>query len=157
MGTLDVIQLPLKPTITTKKRLIWLSWNSYHQFRWGNITWKIIDYICAGGFIAKFIHSWRVYLGASKLFDTDHCIIIMDIKFPTQQQLKLILRGIIPKRSDIDVSVLRKDPQKREERSAKLDNVVNTSTCHQDINQHHEQIVDAVKTCLNDVRPNQET
>ena len=46
---------------------------------------------------------------------------------------------------------------KREALSAKLDNGLDRSTYHQDINQHNEQIVDAVKTCLNEVCPSQET
>ena len=132
---------------------------------------KRIDYICTGEFVAKFIQSCRVYLGASKLFHTDHFILTMDIKFPTHHHLKQKLRlqnknpKLSHKEKDIDVSVLCKDVQKREELSSKLDSALDTSKLasysdtspsDQDIEVLHEHLVTTIKTCLNDVCPNRE-
>ena len=48
--------------------------------------WKRIDYMCTTGWISKFVKLCRVYVGPSSLFDTDHRLLVMDIKFPSSKK-----------------------------------------------------------------------
>ena len=60
-----------------------------HRETWRNpITgkWKRIDYICTSLWVEKFVSSCRVYIAPSRLFDTDHRVVVMDIRFPTTKK-----------------------------------------------------------------------
>ena len=69
-----------------------------HHETWFNSIikrWKRIDYICTSGWVLKFLRSCRVYTEPSKLFDTDHRLLVMNILFPTSKRsVKLsLLKG----------------------------------------------------------------
>lgn len=54
--------------------------------------WKRIDYICTCDWIFKMVKSCRAYIRPSKLFDTDHRLLVMNISFPkTKCDLKFQL------------------------------------------------------------------
>ena len=69
-----------------------------HRGTWYNQVigrWKRLDYICTTGWVLKFVRSCRAYTEPSKLFDTDHRLLVMNINFPTSKRsVKLsLLKG----------------------------------------------------------------
>ena len=56
-----------------------------HRGTWQHAAtgkWKRLDYICTTGLVMKFVKSCRVYIGPSRLFDSDHRLLVMDMNFP---------------------------------------------------------------------------
>ena len=86
--------------------------------------WKRVDYICTTGWILKFVRSCRVYIGPSKMYQTDHRLLVMNIDFPSSKQaVKLSLLKGRPKapKLRINFNVLRDDPEKRQELTQKIE------------------------------------
>jgi len=90
-----------------------------HRGTWLNPAtgkWKRLDYICTSGWVLKFVQSCRAYIGPSKLFDTDHRLVVMNIAFPVSKRyVKLfLLKGATnePKLRR-NFNVLRDGPEKR--------------------------------------------
>ena len=119
-----------------------------HRETWVNpITkkWKRIDYIGTCKWLLQFVTSCRVYIGPSALFDTDHRLLMMNIKFPAT---KRELRRQLPKRKreprpKTDYALLRLDMDMQarltEELERELDGVVSD-----DVNILNDNIVKVV-------------
>ena len=131
-----------------------------HRETWRNsITgkWKRVDYICTTGWILKFVRSCRVYIGPSKMYQTDHRLLVMNIDFPSSKQaVKLSLLKGRPKapKLRINFNVLRDDPEKRRELTQKIEHhleFVNAEETNVDL--LNQGIVEAVRTSAEEVCP----
>ena len=98
-----------------------------HRGTWrhaGTGKWKRLDYICTTEWLMKFVQRCRVYIGPSSLFDTDHRLLVMDMRFPSTKRQLLHHISRRPTRSDverIDYSVLCRDKDLQKELSDKID------------------------------------
>ena len=89
-----------------------------HRGTWYNQVigrWKRLDYICTTGWVLKFVRSCRAYTEPSKLFDTDHHLLVMNINFPTSKRsvkLSLLKGGQKEPKLRRNYNVLRDTPEK---------------------------------------------
>ena len=135
-----------------------------HRGTWYNSIigrWKRIDYICTTGWVLKFVRSCRAYTTPSKLFDTDHRLLVMNIDFPTSKKsVKLsLLKGrrkeVKPRRN---YNVLRDDPSKRDELTQKIDNYLEfVSQEDTNVDLLNEGIAEAVRSSADEVCPVENT
>ena len=98
-----------------------------HRGTWYNQVigrWKRLDYICTTGWVLKFVRSCRAYTEPSKLFDTDHRLLVMNIDFPTSKRsvkLSLLKGGQKEPKLRRNYNVLRDNPEKQRELTDKID------------------------------------
>ena len=129
-----------------------------HRATWQHAAtgkWKRLDYICTTSWVLKFVRSCRVYIGPSKMFDSDHRLLVMDIDFPcSKKDLKAELRQGIPYQQPVrrNFNVLRDEEEKRRELTIKLEE---TLTClnQTDVDSLNDEIVDAVRRSAEEVCP----
>ena len=129
-----------------------------HRGTWKNPRsgrWKRIDYICTSEWLQKFTTSCRVFIGPSVLFQTDHRLVVMDIKFPhTKRDLKHHLSRIVSpeEKCRMDVKALQRDVQLQNHLSTFLENRLE-SLPTDDVDLLNEEIVSAVKEGMDEVCP----
>ena len=128
-----------------------------HRETWRHAAtgkWKRIDYICTSRWLMKFVRSCRVFIGPSRLFDTDHRVVVMDIEFPgtkkqLRKQLSVPTRTITPK---TEYRAVRDCSDTRERLTEKLDSELNDIELS-DIDELNEKIVSTVRQCVDAVCP----
>ena len=130
-----------------------------HRGTWRNPKtgrWKRLDYICTSGWLAKFASSCRVFIGPSVLFQTDHRLLVLDIKFPqTKRNLKYHLSRTTVCREETcrsDFKALQRDTNLQNELSSFLEIRLGSLSASnmEDLN---EDIVSAVRQGMEDVCP----
>ena len=126
----------------------------------GTKKWKRLDYICTTPWVLKFVQPCRVYTEPSKMFQTDHRLLVMNIDFPTtKKSLKLWLLKGKPKEPKVrrNFNVLRDDPVKRQELTERTEEHLETLSMEDtDVDTLNEEIVLAVRTSAEVVCPIEE-
>ena len=129
-----------------------------HRGTWKNPKtgrWKRIDYICTSGWLAKFAKSCRVFIGPSVLFDTDHRLLVLDIRFPqTKRSLKYHLSRTTVCRDEvcrIDFKALEKDLCIQNNLTEFLEARLESPAL--DLDELNEEIVSAVRQGMEEVCP----
>ena len=129
-----------------------------HRGTWKNPRtglWKRIDYICTSEWLAKFAKSCRVFIGPSVLFQTDHRLLVLDIKFPhTKRNLKYYLSRITVPHEEAcrsDFKALQRDTNLQNDLSSFLENRLGSLTS--DLDDLNEDIVSAVRQGMDEVCP----
>ena len=74
-------KIKLANTLFRSKRIHRGTWLNQHTKKW-----KRIDYIGTCKWLLRFVTSCRVFIGPSALFDTDHRLLVMNIKFPATKR-----------------------------------------------------------------------
>ena len=127
-----------------------------HRGTWLNpLTkkWKRIDYVCTSNWVLKFIRSCRVYIGPSKLFQTDHRLLVTDIVFPaTKRELKKYKVARRDPKPRTNFAALKESIELQERLTLEIDDELNLhdGSTVEEINQ---DIVDTVKECVDRVFP----
>ena len=128
-----------------------------HRGTWLNPATKVkkrIDYILTRNLVSKFATSCRVYNGASKLFDTDHFLLVMTLDIPALKLQQVLSRLKIPKvKPKLDLSVLRNDPNIQKTYSDTLDSKLVSINLPSDINDLCQHITSTVTSSLESVCP----
>ena len=121
-------------------------------------TRKRIDYITTRGFLFKLTTSCRVYNGATKLFDTDHSILVMSIKSPIKMKSFRFkkCRTMYQKNSRLNLAVLR-DAEVCANYSAELNTDLNPESLPKDQEQLVKCIENSVYKGLHNNCPNIQT
>ena len=129
-----------------------------HRGTWKNPRtgrWKRIDYICTSGWLAKFAKSCRVFIGPSVLFQTDHRLLVLDIKFPqTRRNLKHHLSRTAVCREEAcrsDFKALQRNTNLQTDLSSFLETRLGSLTS--DVDDLNEDIVSAVRQGMDEVCP----
>ena len=129
-----------------------------HRGTWKNPRtgrWKRIDYICTSGWLAKFAKSCRVFIGPSVLFQTDHRLLVLDIKFPqTRRNLKHHLSRTAVCREEAcrsDFKALQRNTNLQTDLSSFLETRLGSLTS--DVDDLNEDIVSAVRQSMDEVCP----
>ena len=121
-----------------------------HRETWKNPRtkqWKRLDYICTTKWVMQFVKSCRVYIGPSKLMETDHRLIVMDLEFPTTKRALKHCLYQAPKEEKplkTDFTALRKSPELQQELSDKLELELQNFGLEQNIDELNEKISFAV-------------
>ena len=128
-----------------------------HRETWRNPatgTWKRIDYICATRWVSKMVQNCRVYTGASRLFDTDHRLLVMTINFPTKANLRSFLQKNKCKTSTptINYTTLTKSKIIQEELTNSLDKAFSVPSPY-DIDALNDHITSKFRECVSKVCP----
>ena len=114
---------------------------------------KRLDYITTRGFVSRFVQSCRVYNGASKLFDTDHSILIMSLKFPQKNKKRFLKRNTIPPKQKLDISVLKGNKELIHKYSEELDKLLVPSSLPTNLDDLSDHIVTSVRKSLESICP----
>ena len=134
-----------------------------HRGTWYNSIigrWKRVDYICTTGWVLKFVRSCRAYTEPSKLFDTDHRLLVMNIDFPvSKKHIKLtLLKGRRESIQRRNFAVLRDDPCKRDELTQKIDDYLESVSLEDtNVDLLNDGIVDALRSSADEVCPVENT
>ena len=129
-----------------------------HRGTWRNPAtgkWKRIDYICASAWISQFVTSCRAYAAPSRLFDTDHRVVVMNITFPTTKKAlrkNLNTWTVREPKPITNVQALRDNRDLRDTLTARLDDDLVNLECL-DINDLNEKIATSVRSSTEDVCP----
>ena len=129
-----------------------------HRATWQHAAtgkWKRLDYICTTAWVLKFVKSCRVYIGPSKMFDSDHRLLVMNVNFPcSKKNLKAeLLKG--RRRDRIvrrDFNILRDAESKRQELTERLEENLSTVEAN-DVDTLNSAIVAAVRQSAEEVCP----
>ena len=103
----------------------------------------------------KFVKSCREYIGPSKLFDTAHRVLIMNVAFPcTKRYLHIQLhRNInIDPKPRVNVSALGDSKELQAKLSEELDVALGEIDIN-DMNELNEKITSSVRECVENVCP----
>ncbi|XP_033116857.1 uncharacterized protein LOC117116864 [Anneissia japonica] len=117
--------------------------------------WKRIDYICSNRWIERMVADCRVHIGASRLFDTDHRMVMMNIRFPVCAKRKEVFSKQRKKKSQkakTDYSALVYDPEVRSKLTEQLDMAFD-QMIPDDVNKLNEIVVTKVRECADEVCP----
>ena len=133
-----------------------------HRESWQHAAtgmWKRLDYICTTSWVVQLVRSCRVYIGPSKMFDTDHRLLVMDVNFPySKKDLKVELsKGrVVEKKIYRDFNVLRDEERKRHKLTAKLNENLQSLDAS-DVDTLNNEIVLAVRKSAEEVCPLMDT
>ena len=119
--------------------------------------WKRLDYICTSPWVLKFVRSCRVYIGPSKMFQTDHRLLAMEINFPTSKRYvkQFLLTGRSREtKQRRNYNVLRDDLAKRQELTEKIEEHLESVQLEDtNVDNLNKDIVEAVRTSADEVCP----
>ena len=131
-----------------------------HRGTWQHAAtgkWKRLDYVCTTSWLMKFVRSCRVYIGPSRMFDSDHRLLVLDMEFPDAThgiQAELIKGRSEPRRLRRDLNVLRDCDEKRMELTARLeDNLGHLNGSDMNVDLFNDEIVNAVRRSTEEVCP----
>ena len=102
----------------------------------------------------KFVHSCRVFIAPSLLFDTDHRTVVMDLSFPSTKYLLRKQLGASPRdpKPKTNFQVLHHCEDTRRMLTQKLDEEL-VDTNINDIDVLNEKITTSVRDCVEAVCP----
>ena len=115
---------------------------------------KRLDYITARKYISRLITSCRAYRNTASIFDTDHYMVSMRLRYPSTHK-KISLPMSKPRRPKVllDISSLRQDDKIAKAYSDHLDFGLNTDRIPTDIDSLSERIGDVIRDSLDKVCP----
>ena len=113
-------------------------------------TKKVYDFVLACSWIRQYVTNCRVY--NSYDFDTDHRLVIADLRTPCTKLSRFIQRAMKPKRKYLDINALKRSETSEQFSNAvtaKLDNVDMNAT-NTEINDH---LIRSINTSAEDTLP----
>ena len=112
-----------------------------------------LDYILGEWFVKRFSHNCRVYRGASKPFESDHKLVVLDCRFPYQKELKKIFKPKHPKKH-YDIRQLRDNKTIADIYSNKLEEILLDATSNdQNIDSLNNAIVESINKASENTIP----
>ena len=109
---------------------------------------KRLDYILTEGYVKQYTTNCRVFRKASEPFETDHRMVAMFYKFPTNAEHKELRkkRGRKPLESKPNIKLLAQDEQARVQFSEVTENILTTaSITENDVESLNNNITEALQ------------
>ena len=117
--------------------------------------WKRVDYICTTKWMFQFVRSCRVFIGPTKLFSTDHRLLVMNMEFPVSKRtlnFHLSRRPHREMKSTADFNALMQNVELQIELTQALDDNL-TEMDDSNVDTTNECIVNAGRSSVEEVVP----
>ena len=125
-----------------------------HRYTWVSPTGyrKRIDYFACNAFIEQCVTNCRVYRGASTEYESDHRLLVLDLKCRTKWERKHFFQSREPAPKPL-ISTLINDENMRKRYSEELDKICNVDSNPEGLDDIEEAIVTAASEATNNVCP----
>ena len=119
---------------------------------------KRLDYITTRKYISRFITSCRAYRKTASLFDTDHYMVKMTLRYPTtHKKLSIPIFKAKDPISKPDVSILIQNRESIKKYSEHLDSALDPENIPTDLDQLCDHISNTIRDSLDKVCPKKAT